>query len=234
MAQYLSLPGTAGHSATTPDHVDLRIVGDIDIRAYVRLPDWTPAIDTYFIGKYGASGNFGYRVLVETTGVLSARISANGTANSVQNDSTAATAITDNTLHWVRWTLDVDNGASGYDLKFYKGGTADTPSWVQLGTTIVGGAATSIFASTDLVRIAAIQSGTTYQMHIYRAQIRAGIDGVLVADFNAADFTLGAVGGATAVDSTGKTWTINGASSVIQDDAPAGGGHTNRLLLGVG
>lgn len=60
--------------------------------------------------------------------------------------------------------------------------------------------------------------------------LEAFAGGTAVADFNADDFTVGDGATDTAEDSTGKTWTINGAGSEILSDSDRSG----LLLLGVG
>ncbi len=214
---YLDLPGTATHYASTPDHASLDITGDIDLRVRVALDDWTPAATEGLLAKATAAGNNrAYKFVVDTAGLLVLQWSTDGSLPLVTEVSTVATGIADGAAKHVRATLDVDNDASGYDVNFY---TSDNGAvWTQLGTTVVGGATTSIAATTAILEVGTggnvggLQnaSGTFYE-----AQVLDGIDGTLVADFDAADFNAGDTDTDTAVDATGKTWTINGADSII-------------------
>lgn len=238
MAKYLLVPASASHGATTPDTAALDIVGDIDLTARVLMDDWTPTSARGLIGKFTATGNQrSYLLRIATSGVVELVVTTDGTSGTVVTMvSTVGTGLTNGTAQWIRGTLDVDDGGGNRVANFYLGGSGAAPSWVQLGTTVTTAGAVAIFSGTALTRIGFADSGGTgLGGRQYRGQIFNGIAGSLVADFNGADFTVGDTVTDTAVDSTGKTWTILGAGSFIEDDAPpAGGGHTNRLLLGVG
>ena len=231
MSNYLSLPGTSGHNTSTPDTAVLDITGDIEI--IVRLQDDDHSNEARGASKYGFNSHgyqFGYHV--------SGDINLNwydGFSN-ITAQSTVVSPIAEGSLGWIRITLDVDNGASGYDATFYTS-TDDTNdpsevSWSQLGGVVTGGSTTSIAAGSNDLYGGARPPGTGNLLNgrLYRAQVYNGIGGTLVADFNADDFNVGDSDGATAVDSTGLTWTINGASSTIQSEF----GPQAILLLGVG
>jgi hypothetical protein len=107
----------------------------------------------------------------------------------------------DNAETWVRITRESVTG----DLRFYT--SADGINWTQLGATV----ATTpgpLFASTVDLVIGNIssQAGIPLAARCYRAQLRDGIDGTLVADF---DPSRGNFNSATIGSATGETWTIN-------------------------
>lgn len=183
-ASHLYLPGIAGNYARTPDAAPLDITGDIDIRAKISLDDWTPAALSTVIAKWGSGGAQSYMLQVAANGTLRFLWTTTGTYSaSLDKYSTVATGITDGTTKWVRATLDVDNGASGNDLKFWTSDNGTT--WTQLGSTITTAGVTSIFSGTATLDIGAIYTNTELlRGDFYRAQILNGIDGTVVFDAN--------------------------------------------------
>lgn len=204
---YVHLPGTSGHYVSTPDAAALDITGDIDIRVYVAMDDWTPATDACVLAKYNTTGNQrSYNLHVLNSGLLNFQWSEDGTAQ-ITKSSTAATGFTDGTAHWIRATLDVDNGAAGNTVTFYT--SEDGTTWTQLGNTVVTAGVTSIFNSTSVLELGARNTGTAANTagKIFQAQVRTGIGGTIVANPVA--------GTSSVTDSTGLTWTVNGASSFL-------------------
>lgn len=200
---YVYLPGVALNNLSVPDSAALDITGDIDIRTWIAMDDWTPASSQGIMGK-GSS----YFVWVLSTGIIRFYWSADGT-NLLSADSTVATGITDGTAKWIRVTLDVNNGASGRDIKFWL--SNDNVTYTQLGTTVTQAGVTSIFAGTEVLEI-----GTTYSIHlagkVYRTQIYSDITGTTkVLDVDTSVITTGAATSFTAV--TGQTVTINRSTS---------------------
>jgi hypothetical protein len=204
---YLSLPGTTGHYASTPDAAALDITGDIDIRAYIAMDDWTPATDTAVVSKYTTTGNQrSYSLHVGSTGALIFLWSEDGSVQKSETSS-AVNTFTNGTAHWVRATMDVDNGASDAEIKFYT--SEDGSTWTQLGSTQTNGATTSIFSGTGVLELGSRAAGTAalFAGKIFSAQVRTGIDGTIVANPVA--------GTSSITDSTGLTWTVNGANSFL-------------------
>ena len=205
---FLFLPGTSGNTATTPDAASLDIVGDIDLRARIAADDWTPAAEDYVIAKYTTTGNQrSYALTIDTTGVLVFRWSNDGTA-ALSASSTAATGFTDGTTHWIRATLDVDNGAAGKTVTFYT--SEDGVTWTQLGTAVTTGGTTSIFAGTGVLEIGGRDAGTAelFAGKFFRGQVLSGIAGTSVAAPIASTST-NSVG-----DATPLTWTVNGTAYI--------------------
>lgn len=236
MSGHLVLPGTAGNTVTTLDHASLDVVSDIDIRVLAALNDWTPVANAGLLNKYLTTGNQrSYRFIVNPAGTLGMYWTVDGIAT-ITTASTAATGFTGSTAHWVRMTLDVDNGASGYDLKFWTAdGSLLNPSvsdFTQLGATVVGGATTSIFSGTANVGIGFGYNtdNEVWPGNLYRAQIYDGIDGTLVLDADFTHLTANEVAAGSFVENTGKTVAINGAAWTYSPAA----GLDPLLLLGVG
>lgn len=223
----LVMNGTSGNYASSPDSVPLSIVGDIDIRAWVVPDDWTPAAVNVVVSKRLSTGNqISYVLRINTDGVLQLLWSPDGTAgNAVLTASTVAPSVSNFSPLWIRATLDVDNGASGYTVVFYT--SPDGVLWSQLGSAVVGGAPTSIFDGTATLNIGGMQNGTLFPFFgvVHRAQVLAGINGTLVfdADFTrvsklAASFTESSANAATVtINSSGDLGArICGARDLVQ------------------
>lgn len=207
----LVLNGANGNWASMPDSAALDIVGDIDLRSDIALPTWTPAAETCVVAKDANDGvQRSYDLLVETNGKLRLVWFTLGTnASAIVADSTVATGFAAFSRNWVRATLDVDNGAVGYDVKFYT--SPDGATWTQLGTTVTGVGTTVIFASTAPGGVGAQKSAGGFPLlgTVYSAQIYNGIAGTLAFDANfttvaklAASFTESSVNAATVTINT--------------------------------
>ena len=204
--------GSVGQHISTADKAALDITGDIDIAVLVNPTTWTPAGDAAYVGKWLSGTNKrGFAFHQSTGGVLKFYWSTAGTAT-LGGTSTTAVGFSNGTAGWVRTTLDVDNGSSGHSLRFYTAaasGFAYPSSWSQLGTTVAspgGAGTTSIFANDEPLMIGQAQTsaGPNQAGYYLRAVIRSGIDGTIVADFDA---SLSSTSGYT--DAYGNSWAIS-------------------------
>lgn len=216
----LDLPGTSGEYVSTPDTAATSIVGDLDLRCKVTMDDWTPGALLTFISKYGTSGNRSYMLTMEASNVLCLRWSVAG-STAITKNATAATGFTDGTVHWIRVTLDVDNGSSQNEVKFYTSNdTTNDPaavSWTQLGATVTTAGVTSIANTATAVEIGSVSSGTQQILagKVWVAEIRDGIGGTVAAKFDATAVTkLGTRNPSTVpvVGTAGGNWTVNGST----------------------
>lgn len=226
--QYLLLPGAAGDYASTPDHADFDFINnDFSIRALIALDDWTPSGANTVIHKGGAISDF-WRIHVLTSAL---RLELYNGSNR-RFDSTVGPSVTDGDFLWIRIDFDFDNGSSEMEGTWYTGGSDETPSWSQLGTPTTRATTDPIVASNGAVQIGQqttgfnMFAGKAKQLIIYRDLTETD----LIGDFDADDFTVGDSDTDTAVDSAGKTWTINGAAEIQAESSGSG----NLLLLGVG
>jgi hypothetical protein len=178
--------GFAASSVSTPDSAALDITGDIDIRTQVAATDWTPVFNTSVVGKWSGTQQ-SYAFYVNSSGLLEFKWSTTG-ADTITKQSTVSTGLTDGSTKWIRVTLDIDNGASGNDVKFFTSDNGTT--WTQLGSTVTTAGVTSIFSSTSTLEIGANQGGTNFAGTFYRTQVRNGIDGTVVFDANYATASL--------------------------------------------
>jgi hypothetical protein len=202
---YVYLPGIGSNTLSIPDAAALDIVGDIDIRVYVDLDNWTTGAFGCLISKDNESSNISYSLNIEN-GTLRLDWSADGTTRllKIATNNCAVGA------KWVRATLDVDNGAAGNDVKFYT--SSDGTSWTQVGSTVTTAGVTSIYSGTANIAIGAFGSNAYRAAgKYYRAQILNGIDGTTVLNVDTSVITTGAATSFTAV--TGQTVTINRSTS---------------------
>jgi hypothetical protein len=217
-SRYVRLPGVAGNSLTVPDAANLEITGDLDLRFYGSLDDWTPAgDDPVLINKIG-SGSAGYMLHLDYNGANSGKLlfrwyDSGGTIH--EEESTAKPTVADHSLLWVRATLTVNDGAGHYLVKFYT--SSDGITWVQLGSTVTGASTTSIKAGNASLTIGEYSSFTQrFPMNVRRVQIYNGIAGTLVLDI---DTSVATSTSFTAL--TGQTVTINGSSVSLLGPLPS-------------
>lgn len=217
----LDLPGDTGDYSSTPDHADLDITGDIDVRFDATLANWVQAeypetaqTDypyTELIGK-DATGDQSW-ALYTRLGRL--RFQWRSGAGGTGTVTSAVLPLTASGRLAVRVTMDVDNGASGHVITFY---TSDSISgtWTQLGDATTGSGTTTIRAGTAALRIGDIESATSAWHHpaigrVHAAQVRSGIGGTIVAN---PDFTAQSSGTTSFADSAGRTWSLAGNASI--------------------
>lgn len=204
---YVYLPGVSGNYLSVPDQAALDITGDIDIRVRVAMENWTPATINSLISKWsGTVGQNAYDFYVATSGNLVLNWSADGTTT-IAKTSTAAPSVTNGQDIWLRVTLDVDNGASGNDVKFWT--SADGITFTQLGSTVTTAGITSIFVGNLDLRIGQRVGGSALPLagKLYRAQVLNGINGTTVLDLDTSVIASSSATSLAAV--TGQTVTIN-------------------------
>jgi len=214
IATALDLPGSAGAYVSTPDHASLDIVGDLDLRIDVALDDWTPSANQSLISKYTAGTNMRHwRLYVNSAGALAFTSTPDGATQTTMVSSANLSALANGERRAVRVTMDVDNGAAGRTVTFYTASTL-AGSWTQLGTPQVVAGATTLHSGSAILEIGShsigvsdLASGT-----VYAAQVRSGLDGTVVAN---PDFTGQSASTTSFADSTGKTWTVNGAAAIV-------------------
>ncbi len=213
----LDLPGAAGDFASTPDSPDFNITGNIDVRCLISPADWSPIDTQTIIAQWNDTGNqFSWIFQLRTDGTVRLDYSLDG--SSIKGgSSTVATGFANELKRYVRFTLDVDNGDSGQDIKYYT--STDGIVWNQLGTTVTVGGTGSLFNSTADVQIGANEQTGAFNEYIgkiYKAQVLDGIDGPLIFD---ADFRKQTPGAPSFSESSNNkaVVTINGNASLVID-----------------
>lgn len=213
-AGYAYLPGVNGNYLSVPDEASLRTTGDLDVRALVRPSlAWNSATANGFVARYGSPAARSYCFYSDYYSAAGQFIFAWYDATDVLTTvySTTAPAYPADALLWVRVTLDLDNGAGKYEVKFYT--SLDGTVWSQLGTTITGAAATTLRPGSSAVEIGSRVNGTWSPClgKVYRAQIYNGINGTCVLDVDCNAITSGSQ--TSFLAATGQTVTINRATS---------------------
>jgi hypothetical protein len=133
--------------------VDLRgwaypvsIVGmatDIDFRATLAPASW--AAGTQVIGgQYGNAGSRAWYAYLNSSGFIGITWVEADNVTTKTYLSTVATGFAAGSRGSIRVTVDVDNGATGHSVAFYKS-TDDGITWTQLGTTTVTAGVSSIY-----------------------------------------------------------------------------------------
>lgn len=177
-------PGTTTQRGGV-SHAGTNITGDIDLRMNLTMASWTPTETSLYalIGKWGDITARSCQFWLKNDGTMRFQwATTDGTTFSKSGDSTAAVPFTAGSRGWVRVTLDVDNGAGGYNLKFWT--STDGATWTQLGTTITATGITQIWGANDNSNWAigsanggsSLPSGTL----IHEVQIRRGISGAIL------------------------------------------------------
>lgn len=209
----LSLPGLRSSFAVTPDTPSLDIGGDIDIRVDVDPATWRPGAGHNLAAKYVVlNDQRSWLLSLDSGGTLTFYWTTLGTFASRLSATSTVAIPNDGIRRAVRVTLDVNNGASGRDIKFYTSDSVDG-AWTQLGATVTQAGVTSIFEGTAPVDVGSERdlASDPYQGDIFAFQLRSSIAGTVVAN---PDFTTREAGDVTFTDSAGRSWTIEGAAGI--------------------
>lgn len=223
----LFLSGTSQDWATVLDSPGLRVTGDIDIKVKVTMPDWTPPGSSTFISKYTGVGTYSYLLEILASGVLRFNYSVDGTAAIVVPTSPAL-GFADGSTRWVRCSVDVNDGAGNYVVKYYT--SVDGSTWTTISTNTVAGPIS--FASTNAVlRLGTWGTGNgLLRATIHRAIIQAAYDTTdnetaLVFDANpesvAADLVVFNARGDTGIKANGLVLAGRVNANAQSPDSPA-------------
>ncbi|MBA0126277.1 hypothetical protein H0B56_12065 [Haloechinothrix sp. YIM 98757] len=233
--QGMWLPGEDGSYAHTEDASSLDIIGDIDIVFEATPTSWRPDADTLLASKYQISGdNRSWMAQHMADGTLRLSHSEDGTFNTFKQSTSTSPVPADADLLALRIVLIVDDGNGNAIARFYTAASiGDT--WSQLGNDVVHDATTSIYASDAPLEIGAGAGGgaifpddATFSGTIHAFQLRAGVDGTLVADAEFADQDDLTSTSWTADD--GHEWILHEAA-VLADSAVRFSGEVSRWPL---
>jgi hypothetical protein len=211
--RYLLFSGASGQFAWAPDAAVLDITGDIDIVAKIQAADYTPATFKVIAAKRGialTAAVTSYVFWINTDGSLNLLWSDGASVITVAASVLLSSVAADGTDIYVRSSLDVDDGAAHYIVKFFT--SADGKTWTQLGATVTNAGPTSIRAGTEILEVGSQGTGASgnWNGRIYYVEVRNGIGGQPVAVFDINDATVDAAGQITS-SRTGEVWTV-GAS----------------------
>lgn len=216
---YLVLPGTSGAYASSPDPAP--VAGDLEVIVTAqRDDDWRPAADENLVAHFDTGGDErGWRLYLDADGggdpALAGRPVLEWSEDGIAVLSHAATdriPVDPSGIVRLRVTFDLDDGAGGNLLTFWSRETDDA-EWTAIGDPLVGGAPTTIFASSAPYTVgAALTAGADserFQGNIYSVQVIDGLTTILNPDFtNHLDGTR------TFSDAQGNTWTVNGSAAI--------------------
>ena len=232
--------GTAGNYATHPDSPALdAITGDIDVQSLVALDDWSNGNDQAHWSKFGGVGARGVLFRMTSVGLLQFSWSHDGTTQNTESSSVSVSQ-GDGTKQWVRATLDVDNGAGDAEVKFYKGGSAAVPSWVQLGATQLFGSTTSQQPNNVLGYVASREGGASilygyvYEIRVYEDLTETNLvfnpkfHSLSAAEIAAKSFTESSSNAAT-VTLVGSAWTALAETAAVATGSASRMGLTGAI-----
>lgn len=213
---YLSLPGSAGNFASTPDSAATSVTGDLDIRLELAANVWTdPSVIQHVFSKNSlAASNFSWKFELLSSafgnGLVNFQTSPNG-VDATNHFSTASHGFADGAVGWLRVTLDVDNGAAGHTVTFYKS-LDNGLTWQVIGAPVVTVGVIALFDSATPLSVGGHDGTDVGSMigKVYYAELRNGIAGPVAAKFDAAR---GVTDSAKVVSDTGEIWTINTAGA---------------------
>jgi hypothetical protein len=206
LSNHFLLPFLGG--ITTPDHASFAVT-DLDVRVLVKADDWTPASTQHFIGQNPGPPNNAWVASGHANGTARLALYPDGT-NIVGAESTVPLGFRNGTAHWVRMTVDVNDGAGNHVLKYYTTSSPnDSTNWVQIGTTITTAGVTSIFNSTGAMTVPGLAGFSGF---FYAAEVRNGIGGTIIANPDVRNL---APGTTSFTDGAGRLWTLTGLSAII-------------------
>ncbi|NEB00632.1 hypothetical protein [Streptomyces sp. SID13726] len=200
--------GTGTSVLTTPTQTAFNVT-DLDVRLDIALESWEE--HQGLASRFTASGdNRSWGIYLGGSGQLALAWSATGSSTIITRFSTDPVNAYNGQRIAIRVTLDVDNGASGYTLKFFTGRTVDDQEheWTQLGDAITGGATTAVFAASSQIEFGDVSglvlpclTGKGYAM-----KLMTSIGGSTAMRMTTQD----ASPGVTSFTSNGLVWTVTG------------------------
>ena len=198
------LPGASGNYISCPDAASLGITSDIDIIARVMPTTWS-TVGT-LVAKYTGSVR-SYRLDLNTGGTLRLYLTTDGSTEPASATSSASVGFSTGQAGWVRATWRASDGRVQY---FTAADSVDVPtSWTQLGTD-KSQSIPSIYSGSAALEVGSSFGGTAlpFSGRIMRAIVRNGIDGTIVANFDAS-----LCGKSGYTGTLGNVWTVNRATS---------------------
>jgi len=195
-----------------PSSSALNITGDLEVQVDAQLDDWYgTAGTTVLAAKYNTTGNQRSWLLGLVGGDVGNPTFIWSTDGTVANAHQATCALPVNpTSPTRRCALKVTFSAATGTVTFYTAPTIGGP-WIQLGTPIVLGSATSIFSSTAALSVGYSNGGVGFQGKIFACKVLSGIGGTVKAS---PDFTVQSDGATSFNDAQGNVWSVNGTTEI--------------------
>jgi hypothetical protein len=225
---WITTPGASGNGVVVADTAALDVTGDITVVVAFKLDDPTPTGSIVLVGK-GAT----YRIGMTSAGLLTfAWTNAGGTPITRTGDEDFRPYMAGGTIPYLAATLDVDNGAAGHDVRWWRSWTGAAGSWTQVGSTSTTAGTTTIQNSTNDFYIGASTNTDQVQGQWHYAGVDnaigvGGLPSTSTYNFEFIGFAdlEGVAAGATSFTaSTGQTVTVNhsgGTPTSIEPYVPA-------------
>ncbi len=173
--------GDASAYYSTPNTAATALTGNIDLRWFGFLTDWTSSGgEQCFSSKYDSNTDISFAFSMNSSGALKILLSQDGTT-SISRTATSSVnpSITDSAPQGVRVTVDITGEAIFYT-------SVDGFNWVQLGDAQAFDAISGIHNNASELVIGSIQKGGAWRATggVMWAEFYDGIDGTLVARFD--------------------------------------------------
>lgn len=207
---WASMPGTNGNEITTPTNAAYNVT-DVDLRIDLALEDWT--LQQGIAARYTASGNNrSWGVYLSGTGQIAFVWSPTGSSTTITEFSTVPIVAYNGQRLTLRITLDVNDGAGGYELRFYTGRTVGDDEWELLGEPITGAATTAVFGASSSIEVGDILGLVIAGMtgKVFALRLMSAILGTAVLSMTTAD----ASPGVSSFTSNGAVWTTAGGATL--------------------
>jgi len=210
VAPSIYFTGAASNSFTAPDSAALDLTGDIDIIAWIKCPDYSPATGMRIVSKINGAATTtggGYELYVGAAGQLNFQIS---TGSAARDMASSIGWGTDGVGYWVRGFYN-DTAKTTRFSKSTEAKTLDPAdvTWTTINTSVAHGggspaAGTMSLTVGDMPNLARQLTGEVSRVQVWSGESTAG--GTLVADWSAVAM------GNRYRDSLGNVWSPNGSA----------------------
>lgn len=200
-ARYVPLRGVSGDYVWTADRPALAVTGDFETVVWFAPDAYATGVEQSIIGQFPAAPNRSWTVRLRGS-------SARPLAYLTTDGSTLSTLLASADVPYaagVPWVLKMDRRASDGRVRFFHApfSATEPSSWTQLGTDLTGPTG-ALFDSSAPLELGASAAAVALAGRFYRAIVRSGIGGSVVADFDASKATVFG----QAADGYGNGWII--------------------------
>lgn len=220
---YMRAPGVQDAMASTPHKASFDAIATAGFTTLCRvaLDDWTPTATNRLGGLFDATATGVFRQSVLAAGLLSTDITSNGTSTSTGATSVAVPAA-DGTTIWIKAYCNPTSGQMYYS---WAPDSVEKPTTWTVVQNNRGAFTFPLWVGTSPLYVGSVLGSTVPgKGNFYRYMLFSGTEttGTLLADFNVADNT--DLGTSWVSSTTGETWSLMGAATIVTDAANGGGG----------
>lgn len=152
--------------------------GDYEIVLKIMPTTWPLSADANLFGKFGLTNYRSIRVYLTSTELMGIEW-YNDSSTKRTIVSTTALSATQNSVIYLKYTHDLDNGSSGTTISFYY--SSDEVTWTQLGSSVVSAGVAAIYDVENEWELGARSDATNvFQGNIYWVKLNDGINGTPV------------------------------------------------------